>query len=219
MFNSKYSKILTAILVVVIIAIIAIIAYFVHDIYFVKAKNKDLKDQTESFGTSIRKNEKDNTVEGNYTNPVDTMTSLDREDQVSDGKQYMEGYEIKGTISIPKTGLECPVLEKVTKKSLETSVAILYGVGLNQPGNTVIVGHNYRNGLFFSDNKKLANGDIVKITDQEGTTVTYSIYDMFETTPSDADYMARDTEGAKEISLSTCTDDSSARLVILAKEQ
>jgi len=124
-----------------------------------------------------------------------------------------------GTIEIPKTGIKYPVLAEVTKKSLETSVAILYGVGLNQPGNTTIVGHNYRNGLFFSDNKKLAKGDIVKITDQTGAMVTYEIYDMYETSPSDAGYMQRDTQGAKEISLSTCTDDSSARLIILAKEK
>ena len=39
-------------------------------------------------------------------------------------------------------------------KALETSVVVLYGVGLNQPGNTTIAGHNYRNGLFFSNNKK-----------------------------------------------------------------
>lgn len=91
--------------------------------------------------------------------------------------------------------------------------------GLNQPGNTTIVGHNYRNKLFFSDNKKLSKGDIIKITDQTGTMVTYEIYDMYETSPSDATYMQRDTAGAREISLSTCTDDSSARLIILAKEK
>ena len=86
------------------------------------------------------------------------------------------------------------------------------------PGNTVIAGHNYRNNLFFSNNMKLEIGDEIII---ESTTekVTYEIYDIFETTPNDADYMIRDTEGKREISLSTCTDDSSGRLIILAREK
>ena len=42
---------------------------------------------------------------------------------------------------------------------------MLYGAGINQAGNTVIIGHNYRNGLFFSNNKKLNNGDKIYITD------------------------------------------------------
>lgn len=221
MFNSKYSKVLTGLLVVVIILIVGTIGYFVYDIYFVKAKNKELTEVSEDFSSQIRKKPKDNnnTVEENIANPVEGMTTERNNQTASSEKQFMEGYEIMGSISIPKTKINYPILEKVTKKSLETSVAILYGVGLNQPGNTTIVGHNYRNGLFFSDNKKLSNGDIINITDQGGETVTYSIYNMYETSPSDADYMTRDTEGAREISLSTCTDDSSARLIILAKEQ
>ncbi len=220
MFNSKYSKVLTGLLVVVIILIVGTIGYFVYDIYFVKAKNKELHEVSEDFSSQIRKKPKDdNTVDENVSNPVEGMTTERNNQTASNEKQFMEGYEIMGSISIPKTKINYPILEKVTKKSLETSVAILYGVGLNQPGNTTIVGHNYRNGLFFSDNKKLSNGDIINITDQGGETVTYSIYNMYETSPSDADYMTRDTEGAREISLSTCTDDSSARLIILAKEQ
>ena len=34
---------------------------------------------------------------------------------------------------------------------------------------------------------------------------------------TDTEYMTRDTQGAVEISLTTCTDDSKARLIILAK--
>ena len=83
--------------------------------------------------------------------------------------------------------------------------------------NCVIVGHNYRNGLFFSNNKKLQLGDKIYITDNSGTTLTYTIYDKFETSDSDTSFFQRDTEGKPEVTLSTCTDDSSARLIILAR--
>lgn len=225
MFNSKYSKVLTGILVVIIIAIIGTIGYFAYDMIAVKSKNNKAQEVVDKFkNTSIRREFDSSDGEdksSNTSNPIDNLDKLESgvKNSKKKDKTYMEGYEVMGTISIPKTKIEYPILSEVTKKSLETSVAILYGVGLNQPGNTTIVGHNYRNGLFFSDNKKLSNGDKINITDQEGTTVTYEIYKIYQTSPSDAEYMQRDTGGAREISLSTCTDDSSARLIILAKEK
>ncbi len=221
MFNSKYSKALSVLLVIVIIGIVGTVGYFVYDIFVVNAKNNKAKEVVDQFSdSSIRRefDEKEDKNNGNADNPLDSISSVESQKQAGE-KTYMEGYEVMGTIEIPKTGIKYPILSEVTKKSLETSVAILYGVGLNEQGNTTIVGHNYRNKLFFSDNKKLSKGDLVKITDQLGNTVTYEIYDRYETSPSDASYMQRDTGGAREISLSTCTDDSSARLILLAREK
>lgn len=222
MFNSKYSKVLTVILVIVIIGIIGTVGYFVYDMFVVKSKNEKAKEILDQFSNASVRREFENGSDdesGSAQNPLDSINGLESNASTQGKKVYMEGYEVMGTIEIPKTNVNLPILSEVTKKSLETSVAILYGTGLNKPGNTTIVGHNYRNGLFFSNNRKLSKGDVIYITDQTGTRVTYSIYDMFQTTPSDAKYMQRDTEGAREISLSTCNDDSSARLVILAKEK
>ena len=55
------------------------------------------------------------------------------------------------------------------------------------------------------------------ITDNEGTRLAYTIYRTYEAPDSEAEYMTRDTQGAREISLSTCTDDSKARLIIWAR--
>lgn len=227
MFNSKYSKVLTVILIVVIIGIVSTMGYFVYDIYVVKSKNNKAQEIVDQFSNaSVRKefdkvDKKDEEDESMADNPLEQISSGEDKNVSSPKteKVYMEGYEVMGTIEIPRTGVNLPVLSEVTKKSLETSVAILYGVGLNEQGNTTIVGHNYRNGLFFSDNRKLQKGDVIYITDQSGNRVSYEIYDSYQTTPSDAKYMERDTEGRREISLSTCNDDSSARLIILAKEK
>ncbi len=70
-----------------------------------------------------------------------------------------EGFPMLGYIEIPKTKIKYPVLKDATMKAMEKSVCVLTGVGLNKPGVTVIAGHNYRNGLFFSDNAKLSEGD------------------------------------------------------------
>ena len=48
--------------------------------------------------------------------------------------------------------------------------------------------------------------------------IKYTIYNIYNTTSQDFDYANRDTAGKREVSLTTCTDDVNARLVIWAKE-
>ena len=224
MFESKYSKVLTVILVIVIIAILGLLAFLGYDWYnkyftdkdalaFVENYTKDTSDDSDSDNTSTD----DNT---SATSPLD---SIDRTNTVSgaSGNEMptYKGFNVVGTIEIPATNIEYPILEKVSRSSLETSVAMLYGAGINQVGNTVIVGHNYRNGLFFSNNKRLNVGDKIYITDNSKNRLTYTIYDKFETTPEDASFYSRDTGGVPEITLSTCNDDSSRRLIIFARAE
>ena len=159
------------------------------------------------------------------------QTQQSSSSQVQIKKTYMGNYEVKGSIDIPKTNCKYPILEKVTVDSLKKSVAILDIVSspelnravkdLNVAGtNAFILGHNYRNGQFFSDNDKLSIGDTINITDQTGTTVTYTIYHMFYTTPDDVSFMERDVDiNTREITLQTCNNDSSERLIIFAKDK
>ena len=44
-------------------------------------------------------------------------------------------------------------------------------------------------------------------------------YKKFVTDENDTSFYNRDTKGAREITLSTCTDDSKARTIVLAKEE
>lgn len=236
MFKNRYNKVLTIVLTILIILIISSVGYIIYDSIVVKTKLNEAEEIASEFTNTVSEKKiikkKDTSSEEEVDEEILNEISNYQENENAnsnnqgilnekqDNKVYMEGYEVMGTIQIPKTGVNLPILEKVTKKSLETSVAILEGVGLNQQGNTVIVGHNYRNKLFFSDNKKLVKGDIIIIIDQTGTSISYEIYDTFITQLSDTDYIRRDTEGRREISLSTCTDDSNDdRLIILAREK
>lgn len=228
--GAKYGSVLTMILVVVIVAILGIIGYFAYDIYHQNATNEAAASAISDFEEatkSVRK-KTTNTTDDETASPtdeeiqasIDAMKGTETEETETTTeveKVYYEGYEVVGYISIPKTSCEYPILAEVTKHSLEVAVAVIYGPGVNEVGNTVIMGHNYRNGLFFSNNSKLTIGDKIYITSTTET-VTYSIYNMYYTSPDDADYMKRDTEGTREISLSTCNDDSSQRLIIWARE-
>ena len=223
MFESKYSKVLTVILVIVIIAIVGLLGFLGYDYYQNYIVTKDTSDFVDNFEGDVTDGESkdeevaDQGTEEDGTNPFDLKDA----DTGSGGttKKTYKGFGVLGTMEIPATSFKYPVLEKVTKKSIETAVAFLYGTGLNQEGNSVIIGHNYRNGLFFSNNKKLNIGDKIYLTDLEGNKLTYTIYNKFETTPEDTSFYQRDTGGKPEITLSTCTDDSKARLIICAKAE
>ncbi len=212
--DSRYSKFLTILLIVVIIAIVALLGYLGFDLYRKYHTANDAEKFMEQYDEDVSGKDKDDNSDAE--NPLDNIESYDN----NGSKTYKyKGFDVAGTIEIPSTKVKYPVLSKVSKKALETAVAIQYGPGLNVQGNTIIVGHNYRNGLFFSNNKKLENGDSIYITDNSGTKLKYVIYNKYETTPEDTDYMTRDTAGRREISLSTCTDDSSSRLIIWAKAE
>ena len=129
-----------------------------------------------------------------------------------------KNYNVIGTIQIPKTKVKYPIVDSTSSSAMDVAIVMLYGAGLNKHGNTVLAGHNYRNGGFFGNNKKLENGDKIYITDTTGTKVEYIIYNKYITSDSDFSYATRDTNGKREISLSTCTNDNSKRLIIWAKE-
>lgn len=228
MFESKYGKVLTIILVIVILAIIGLLGFLAFDYYQNYMVTKDTSEFVDAFQGDVigdddnESNTTDeNTVVSNEENPLDRLNDASSGGTTSSTakKQMYKGFGTLGTMEIPATNFKYPVLEKVTKKSIETAVAFLYGAGLNEPGNSVIIGHNYRNGLFFSNNKKLNIGDKIYITDTSGRKLTYTIYNKFETTPEDTSFYQRDTGGKAEVTLSTCTDDSKARLIILARNE
>ena len=219
--NNKYNKVLTILLIVLIVAIVGILIFLGAKYYKDYSKAKETKGVVQQFEDQF------NNIGDNQDNNIEDVTpNININELISQGtgngesseKVTFKGYEVVGKIRIPATGLETIVLEKVTPSSIESSVAILYGPGLNQIGNTVIVGHNYRNGTFFSNNNKLSSGDKIYITDLSGKKVTYTIYKKYKTDPNDFSYATRNTNGKREISLTTCTDDSSARIIIWAKE-
>ena len=211
--NSKYGNLLTVILVIAIIAIIGIIGFIGYNIYKKYYIEKGAEEAVAQF--------EDLVGDGNSSTNKDDINGIYDEDESttsSNEKTTYKGFNVVATIQIPKINLKYPVLEKVTKKSLETSVAWLYGPGLNEIGNNVIIGNNYRNGTMFSNVKKLENGDAIYITDLSGRKIKYIVYKIYRTSGDDASYMTRNTKGKREILLSTCTDDSKARTIVWAKE-
>lgn len=129
-----------------------------------------------------------------------------------------KSFPTVGRLEIPKTGLDIPILNQVTVEGMKNAPCLLYSTGkLNENGNNLIVGHNFRNGTIFSNNKNLKLGDKIYVTTLDGNRVEYTIYDKFITTAEDVSYIKRDTNNKPEITLSCCTDDDEERIIILAR--
>ena len=139
---------------------------------------------------------------------------------ISTEARTYKGFSVAGKIEMPSVNLRYPILDTMTNaNALEVSVCIQYGVPLNSVGNTVIIGHNYKNGLFFGSNKNMKTGDQVYITNYStGVKKTYSIYSIYQTEESDTSFYNRDTGGKSEITLVTCQNNNKYRLVVKAKE-
>lgn len=219
MMDDKKSKALTIILVVIIVVIVGVLSY----LGYVALKDKKVEDTYTQAANEFEKKVAGSPEKSKGSNSTlnSVNVSLDKSD-----RQQMEGYNVIGTIEIPKVDLKCAILEEVTPRSIEIAVGMMYTTaGLNEPGNTVIYGHNYRNKLFFSRNDELQTGDEIRILDESGRKITYEIFNIFETTMTDTTFYTRTAEitnGKVEVTLSTCTDDASEtdrRLIILAKEK
>ena len=230
MFNSKYSKTLTVVLIIVIVIIVGILIYLGIDVYnkyyIQQASGDKFNEFQDTYLNQVEPEPEENYIPLNNVAPDVDLNTLYQNTTTEGGAgdptiQY-EGYDVIGTIEIPATDVEYPIVAdyEMSIRALNLAIVKMYPetIELNQVGNTVLAGHNYKNGTFFSNNKTLQKGDKIYITDLSGERVEYEIYNKYETGSGDSAYMNRDTNGKREISLTTCTDDTKDRLVIWARE-
>jgi sortase family protein len=224
MFESKYSKVLTVILIVVIIAIVVLLGFLAYDYIQKFNTTKQASDFVEDYQGDLNTGEQNvtgNDIE-NATLGNITETPIENSGTSGNGtKKKYYNYTVVGTMKIPAINLQYPIVEDVTGPALEKALVALYpsGDNLNLPGNTVVIGHNYRNGTLFSNLKKLSNGAKIYVTDYRGKSLTYEVYNKFETSSTDTSFYSRDTNGLAELTLSTCTDASNdQRTIIFAKQ-
>lgn len=242
--ETKKDNVLTLLLIIVIVVIVGIIGYLGFEVIngnIKQSQSEEITDEFDSLVPTITEEEREeqlsnneensNTEENNENNGNSGSTkgkssgssSSSAGRAYSKSGVYINGLWTVGTIRIPATGIRYSIFPEPTTAALDKGVCIVYTAnGLNQPGNTVIAGHNYRNRLFFSKNNNLVVGNLIMIKDTSGVEVTYEIYNKFITQESDASFYQRDTGGKREINLSTCTDDGTKtgrRIIISAREK
>lgn len=126
-------------------------------------------------------------------------------------------YRVAGQITIPKIGVNYPIVYETTEEYLKIAPAKLYGPDINEPGNVCIAGHNYKNNEFFSRLSELEKNDKVNLLDNKGKRVSYFVYDKYEVPETDLSCTSQDTNGEREVTLITCTNKKNNRLIVKCK--
>ena len=130
-------------------------------------------------------------------------------------------YETIGIVKIPKINVNYPILAQTTNvEVMKVSPYKFWGADPNEVGNLCIIGHNYRRkGVFFSDVPSLVVGDIVEIQDLSQRTIEYEVYDIHTVDPNDRSDTTQYTNGKKEVTLITCTNDATQRVIVKCTEK
>lgn len=135
-------------------------------------------------------------------------------------------YKTVAIIDIPKIGVHYPVIAPLDKNLLDYTAILklspckYYGPEPNEVGNLCIVGHNYRNEKFFSKiPKNIDIGDSIQITDAKGRMLNYIVYDRYIVDPDNQDCTDQNTNGRREVTIITCTNDSTQRIILKCVEE
>ena len=222
-----------------ILSIFSIISLFSVYIYAEYDRNKEESISEEILSAIVQR--QDETTVSSYENALvvkitqDVVEELENlENTSTDGRENLQiatatsiytapngkKYETVGIVRIPKINLTYPILSKTTDALMKIAPCKFHGANPNEVGNLCVIAHNYRRkGVFFSDVEKLVVGDIVEIQDLSQRTIEYEVYDIHTVLPDNVADTTQKTNGRKEVTLITCTDDSQQRIIVRCKEK
>lgn len=204
------------ILITLAITIFMISFIFANQIVKEKTKNVDKQVKTsfistENVNTGSWKQE-ENTIKDNENTTQDTSFYQTEESILTTYK----GYPVIAKLEIPKINLETYVISEYSNQALGVSVTKFYGGNPNEVGNFCIAGHNYITKNMFHDLKKLSIGDTFTLVDTNNHEGIYKIYLVEIVEPNETQCLSQKTDGRIEVTLITCTTDSSKRIIVKA---
>lgn len=119
-----FNKLLTVLIVIAIIGIIALIIFFGWSTYNKYYLNANANEAVSDFEEYVKKDKEkqEGNQEGLEIGGLEAGSSI-YNNQGTVQKYY--GYEILGTISIPKINIKYPILEKASTQAIKVAVRIL----------------------------------------------------------------------------------------------
>ena len=126
-----------------------------------------------------------------------------------------EGYDVLGKIVIEDLQVEQYILDSKEDAALDKGVIRLYGGSINNYGNFCIAGHN-KSGVF-EKLIELEAEDTFTIIEPDFTETTYKITEIYSVEADDLKCLLQDDDKI-EITLITCENASTTRLVVKAEE-
>ena len=160
------------------------------------------------------------------------VANLKQKEKAEEVPQYRDATSITqdlqemnaniGAIYIPKTGLSTEVYCKQDANKMEEMPCMLYtNNGPNQPGVTILVGHNRNNGTLFSNNSMLEENDEFYFKDYvKGEEKTYKVYSKTVKKNDDVSFYNEQSNSPKLIMQCCLTPtDSENVLIIMANAE
>lgn len=210
---------------------ISIFLVFLLSSYYIYAEYDRNKSEQVSQALLSEVKAEDNTIKEPSTNePIIIVLSENEAEEVSEEVNEVvkdtqigdKTYSTEAIITIPKIDISYPVLSETSDELLEISVNRYWPqkgkMKPNEVGNYCIVGHNYRNGKMFGRLHELKNKDVVYLEDMSGKKIKYEVYDKYVVEPTDTRCTSQRTNGRKELTLITCTNYGTQRLVVKCRE-
>ena len=141
-----------------------------------------------------------------------------KEDEAISLPKSYKGYIVDSKLEIPKIKLNTYVFEEYDEEAMWICPTKYYGPEPNGIGNYCIAAHNYNKQNMFDNIIKLESGDIIYLSDNENGKQQYTVYDVYKVDPDNTKPLLQNTNRKKEITLITCSDYSSKRIIVKAVE-
>ena len=133
-------------------------------------------------------------------------------------KEY-KGYRVTAKLTIPKIDLETYGFQEYDEEAMWICPTKYYGPEPNEEGNFCIAAHNYDKENMFNNIINLKLGDEIYLSDNKNGKIKYKVYDVYKAKPTDNTPLEQDTNGQVEITLITCSDYSSKRIIVKARKE
>lgn len=175
-------------------------------------KDRDTENNT------IKENNKNQQKSINYTTENDIIEQTENTYMKEEVIKEYRGYDVLAKLEIPNISLETYILKTYSTSALNISVTKFWGANPNTTGNFCVAGHNFKNKNMFHNLKNLEIGDNLFITDNIVGKIEYEIFNIYKVDPKDVSCLSQATNGKKEVTLITCTNDSTKRIIVKARE-
>lgn len=129
-----------------------------------------------------------------------------------------KGYKVTAKLTIPKIDLETYVFQNYDEEAMWICPTKYYGPEPNEKGNFCIAAHNYDKKNMFNHIIDLKVGDEIYLSDNKNGKIKYEVYDVYKAKPTDNTPLEQETAGQVEITLITCSDYSSRRIIVKGRK-
>ena len=162
----------------------------------------------------------------NYTGNIEDYNSVTNENVENPSgekskwikiEEEYKGYKVSAKLTIPKIDLETYVFSEYDEDAMWICPTKYFGPEPNEVGNYCIAAHNYDKENMFNHIIELEKGDVITLADNKNGEITYEVYDIYKVVPNDTEVLSQDTKGETELTLITCSDYSSKRIIVKAR--